>query len=320
MAVYSQGNISIGKILLNSSHLADDSKHHGGPNQVWYELTSDSAGSVINNTNRLAMTFGVGVGFTTTGFSLKIALGLDGGHNVTFELQDVDGDGLPDGTVRASRTVEVSTLPSSQNDWTDFTWSSTYALSNNTKYALVIYTSNDSSNVNIARQISHPVYTMGARCTSTDTGATWTEDTTMEILFKISPDYISGTYCFVTDVNETGESYVAELPIINRTGGKLQILGSASREWVISAFVKGTGEGVETFKTLLNTYKTSKLSYPLHIEAGGLVDKGVPTHSTNVSYISGVNAIVKEVSWDGMEAGAIESIWYYTITLKEDTS
>jgi len=104
--------------------------------------------------------------------------------NITIGVRATDGGGLPTGADLTSVTFPASDLPSA-NAWLT-KYLAAYALSAATKYAIVIRASGgDASNYMVWRKDgTAPAYAGGARCFSTNSGGSWSEDVNTDFVFR----------------------------------------------------------------------------------------------------------------------------------------
>lgn len=308
MANQVQANIVLGNVMLNSVHVADDSVVHGGPNYLWYEMPT-SGGDALTDSARVAQVFVASVGFTCTSAKIQLSRGAGTTGTVTCALYATDANNLPTGSALKSDTMNVADL-SLTATWETFTWAD-QAFAAGTDYAVACYTSSGASSVTWDKS-SIPIYNIGQRASSVDSGSSWSADTTACMKFVILPDYISNIKCFVTDISEDGGSYTIHHNTINRTGGVIQRAGSPSRKWTISGYIEGTNANIEQLKTALENGRVATTSYELHIEQ--------INSDTNSMFVSDLNVFVTDVRWPRIEAGATYDKWVYEVELMEDTN
>lgn len=134
-------------------------------------------------------------GFTTTSAytSNKVVLLLYKIGTVTGDvvvaLTAVSSYNNPEGADLATATVAASSLgTSSHGDWVDFTWSSPIALTNATKYAIVVRAAGGSSTSNcvaVRYDSTTSPYAGGRRCYSDNAGASWINHTGYDLVFEV---------------------------------------------------------------------------------------------------------------------------------------
>lgn len=85
-----------------------------------------------------------------------------------------------------SVTIDASTLPHRlSNDWTTFTFDTTYSIVSGTKYAIVVGTSGIGFGEYIQwGQDTSAGYANGLKCISDDSGSTWTQSPTRDCVFR----------------------------------------------------------------------------------------------------------------------------------------
>jgi hypothetical protein len=144
--------------------------------------TGDDVGRDVFGVNWEAQTFTPGANHTVNRLALKITRALSPG-TVTLSIR-ATAAGLPTGADLASLTFDGSALPLTA-EWRTYTIGGV-ALTSGTKYAIVVRaTGGDASNKLIWRaDQSSPTYSVGARCSSTDSGGAWTEDTLQDYMFE----------------------------------------------------------------------------------------------------------------------------------------
>lgn len=152
------------------------------------------------STNWVSQTFtignvGINIAFVLSSIELKLER-LITGKTVTFEIYDVDPAGGPatqSATPLSSGTINSTNVSNeSGGTWTGVSMSSA-TLQPSTKYALVIRA--ESSAVDMRADGSSPTYGGGTVWTTTDSGDSWTEDATTDLMFQINGADEDGTLC-----------------------------------------------------------------------------------------------------------------------------
>jgi hypothetical protein len=165
--------------------------------------TTNNNQGAMADTAWMAQLFTAGSSYTVTQISVNLYKAAGATGTLTVSLRATSG-GKPTGADLASDTMSVADLPTS-NDGTvfqDFEFSPGYALTNGTVYAIVVRTSG-ATTVYWKEQTSGD-YAGGTRCSSIDSGATWSVNSTIDYDFKtysggaavnatVSPDALSLT-------------------------------------------------------------------------------------------------------------------------------
>lgn len=131
-----------------------------------------------------AQTFTPATAHKITSVKLQLCrVGLPG--IITVSIRATDGAGHPTGEDLCSGTIDGDTLPTTA-EWREITLGAGYNLSADTKYAIVVRApSGDTSNyIYLLVDTSSPTYAGGVEEYSTDSGLTWTADTTVDCMFE----------------------------------------------------------------------------------------------------------------------------------------
>lgn len=146
--------------------------------------TGETADMTIQGANWEAQTFTPAVSHVLTKVSIKCRRVGDCG-NVILGIRQTSG-GLPSGNDIESVTIPQGMItPGTASGWIIVTFQGV-SLSNGVTYALVVRApSGDASNYFIWRvNASSPPYTGGQRCFSTNSGSSWTADSTRDYMFE----------------------------------------------------------------------------------------------------------------------------------------
>lgn len=158
-----------------------------------YYTSNDDDNKDVYGTKWRAQTFTLGnVGLdattTITGISIKAwRSGFGSPGTVTAVITSTDGSGLPTGSDLSTGTYNGNNFSFiSPGGWYDFTMSAA-TLEADAKYALILKaTSGSAANyVNWRDDKSSPSYSGGNMCVSTNSGTSWTSETTADAMFKI---------------------------------------------------------------------------------------------------------------------------------------
>ncbi len=125
--------------------------------------------------------------------------------NQTWEIQGVQPDGSPDGTVISTGTLDMATV-TADNLWKTITMSGG-TLTAGTQYALVGKDGFLSAGNLLlwGHDETAPSYAGGSQWISTDTGATWGNNAGDDHMFQIEGGTYNGTLCTLADaVNKAG--------------------------------------------------------------------------------------------------------------------
>jgi len=141
------------------------------PAQTSYDMTID----LITSSTWEAQTFTVpGHGYLITGASVNIIKVGSPPEALTISIRATDKDGHPTGSDLTSGMISPSAI-SESDGFIDVTFSSTYALNANTEYALVMYSTGESSTDYYSWWIQRSdVFAGGNLEQSVDSGTTWT--------------------------------------------------------------------------------------------------------------------------------------------------
>jgi len=210
--------------------------------QEWY-VTGDDLDGVYDTANvERAQIFTLGTTGTNLTFNVsQIKVKLDGTIGAaltkvqTWEIQGVQPDGSPDGTAISTGTLDTS-LVTTDVGWYTITMSSG-SLEAGQQYALVGKSGYTSAGNYVSWRIDTNgslTYTGGNGWSSTDTGATWTDDSDNACMFQIEGGSYEGTLCSLADaVNKMGANASA--------GGTSEVLVSdyvRQAEGVINAVTR----------------------------------------------------------------------------------
>ena len=145
--------------------------------------SGDDDQRTIQGVNWEAQTFTPGANHTINRFFAKILRGASPG-DVTLSIR-ATAAGLPNGADLVAATINGNAVSLSAL-LTLFNFVAGAALTSGTKYAAVLRApSGDVSNYILWRcDQTSPSYAGGARCYSSDSGATWAEETTRDFLFE----------------------------------------------------------------------------------------------------------------------------------------
>jgi hypothetical protein len=170
-------------------------------------VTGDDGAVECYGVNWKSQTFTVGgTGHTVSSVKIK-AYRVGSPGTLTVSIRATDANGHPTGSDLTSGTIDANTFTTNTaGAWYEITVSS-YSLSANTKYAIVVRaTGGDASNLVYWRtDSSEPTYTDGNLERSTDGGSSW-EATAYDAMFEVWGD--STTYCLLKETGADGASYV----------------------------------------------------------------------------------------------------------------
>jgi len=103
---------------------------------------------------------------------------------LTVGIRATDGSGYPTGSDLTSGSIDGNSLPTTAT-WTEITVTE-YTLNAGIKYAIVARAPSGSSVDYVIWSLdkSSPTYTGGSAFTSSNSGSSWTEDTTKDLMFE----------------------------------------------------------------------------------------------------------------------------------------
>ena len=174
--------------------------------------------------------------------SLKLLLYRTGSPGtITVSIRAVDGSSLPTGADLSSGTTNGNTLPtdSGSPEWREVTMS-TYELVASTQYAIVVRAVDGtkfSQQGHWKYDQTSPTYTGGARVFSSNSGSSWTENTTRDFMFEIYGLPTLRAYVAATNTsNETSDttSHTITLPAGISAGDLLIIFFASDGDNTIS--------------------------------------------------------------------------------------
>jgi hypothetical protein len=143
----------------------------------------DDASLGIYGANWEAQTFTPGIAHNINRVQLKVRRAGSPGA-VTLGIRATTAN-LPSGADLTSGTFDANVLPTDKDIWLIVSFAS-FALAAGTRYAIVVRApSGDADNYLAWRaDVTSPTYANGARCYSADSGASWTEDATRDLIFE----------------------------------------------------------------------------------------------------------------------------------------
>ena len=203
--------------------------------QEWYTTGFDDDTNTFDaDAKQFAQTFTLGTTGNNLTFNVsQIKVNLDGLIGAaltqvqTWEIQGVQPDGSPDGIAISTGTLDTS-LVTTTSGWYTITMSAG-TLEAGQQYALVAKDGLTSAgNYVIWLADAGGGYAGGNMWSSTDTGATWTDDAPKDFLFQIEGGTYDGTLCTLADA-------------VNKAGANASSGGTS--EVLVSDFVK-QAEGV----------------------------------------------------------------------------
>ena len=191
----------------------------------------------------ITQTFTTGEAQTAT--SVKLQLRRVGEPGVVTVSLRATLSGKPTGVDLCSGTVNGNTLTTEQpGDWTEVTLGAGAELLADTQYAIVIRAldGDATNNGRISADQSSPTYEDGWKLTSGNGGATWSHQTTVDLLFEVWGDAVlsmpEGTTLAATDVE-----YISELEwFVATLNGKVADDGGEACNVCFYYRVKDTGE------------------------------------------------------------------------------
>ncbi len=149
----------------------------------YYNTGDDNTGNWVTGATWRAQTFTPATAHTIT--SVKLFAWRDGSPGTwTVSIRAVDGSEHPTGSDLCSGTTNGDTLTTlTTGEWREITLGAGYALSPSTKYAIV-WRCSGAGYVYVRRDVTSPTYAGGNIENSTDSGSTWSTDTTREFMFE----------------------------------------------------------------------------------------------------------------------------------------
>lgn len=169
-----------------------------------YYNTGDGYGFYVYGTTWEAQTFTPSTAHKITSVKLKLYRQGSPG-TLTVSIRATDGEGLPTGEDLCSGTTNGNTLPlGSPYTWREITLGDGADLSADTKYAIVARApAGDVTNTVFWRaDISSPTYEGGNFASSTDSGDSWTGNTSYDFMFEdwgeaIAPPVVGRSFGFI---------------------------------------------------------------------------------------------------------------------------
>jgi hypothetical protein len=148
--------------------------------------------------------------------------------NVVVELKAVDGDGKPTGPVLSTGSIAKTSI-TEVNQLGEFQeiGMTSYAIVDTTQYALLVYSSNETTGAYWGADSSSPTYAGGMYVYSTDSGSTWTTNAGYDFMFEVysssAANYDEGTLSVSGDGSAAivGEGWLYE-------EGALAVAGSGA--------------------------------------------------------------------------------------------
>lgn len=165
-----------------------------------YNTTGDGDYSPFYDTIWKAQTFTTTQNYDITSVELKMYRGNgETPGTITVSIKAVDGSYKPTGDDLAVGTTDGDTLPegSGAADWREITFSSSYALSKNTQYAIVMRAlAAGGDDAGVKGNDYSSTYAGGQFWSSTDSGSTWGAPAMCDCVFKCNgtPRLIDKTY------------------------------------------------------------------------------------------------------------------------------
>jgi len=149
-----------------------------------YNTGDDAAQTIIGDTWR-AQTFSVGsTAHTVTSVRLKLYKQSGASGTLTAGIRNTDGSGHPTGSDLTSGTYSIGDLDTDTGGaWVEITMTP-YSLAANRKYAIVARSDSTKKRV-YWRVDTSPTYAEGNEEDSTDSGSSWTFDTTRDFMFEV---------------------------------------------------------------------------------------------------------------------------------------
>lgn len=160
--------------------------------------TGDDSAYGVYDTTWVAQTFTASSNYNITSVKLKLWHVNGGGAvgTVTVSIRATSA-GSPTGSDLTSGTIDGSTIgTASPGAWFEAALTS-YALTSGTKYAIVIRapTCAFADRLAVQRDVSSPTYTDGSEWFSGDSGSTWVEDASTDLLFETWGDAAASSSC-----------------------------------------------------------------------------------------------------------------------------
>ncbi len=176
-------------------------------------ITGDDASVLIDEgSTRLAQSFTIGttaqdLTFKISSIDLFLLTKESGLGSGTLEVYETDASGAPTGSPISTGAPNYGLLKDFAEDsteWLNVTMSEA-TLKASTKYAMVLYGEGIGDPLSWRKDGSAATYTGGNVLNSTDTGASWTQDTDDDFLFQVNGGDYEGTLCTLADaVNKAG--------------------------------------------------------------------------------------------------------------------
>ena len=145
--------------------------------------TGDNATTTVYGANWLSETFTPATAHKVAQFRLKL-IAVNNCGTITVSLQATDANGKADGTDLITKTVAQAALPIGDADWEDIDFT-TFQRVDNVVYAIVVKAPDGYiGNYLGVRYHDAGTYTGGSMFTSSDSGSTWTAQSSYDIMFE----------------------------------------------------------------------------------------------------------------------------------------
>jgi len=242
-------------------------------NYLYYEsqLTYINSGYSCYSTIWLAQSFTPTSTMTFTSAKIRVFKSGTGAGEMTLAVKEVDVNGKPTGAELASGTFESSDITTSMDIIVAF--ASPMTLTSGVDYAIILYSTaagGDSSNkINWFYSTGNP-YPIGSKVSSSNSGSTWTVDTTIDFYFSILGTIIGFTPGSMYKIKN---SYTSSIRTINQS--------SKNSTADLNLVVEQTFKPLRTF---LNTIY-------VFLEAGSA---GAGTYNYNLKIYDSDNVIIFE--------------------------
>jgi hypothetical protein len=156
----------------------------------YYNTNDDVSIGYATSGTWIAQTFTVGAVGTNENHTInmvKLKLNTNGANPGTINvlIQGVDGSNKPDGNTLASGSADASGVGVSPGSWLSVLLGAGTTLSVSTQYAIVTYQTGGTANHLMWRQDNAgATYAGGMRNYSTDSGSTWAQDSSRDMMFE----------------------------------------------------------------------------------------------------------------------------------------
>lgn len=148
-----------------------------------YYDTGQNTGQYIRDTLWVAQSFTPSAAHSITKVRLYMKKSGAAINTITVEIQKVDDNGHPDGTVMATGTVDGDTLGGSY-EWKEISFNTPADLASGTQYTIVV-DARDSSSLSLLWGLdSSGAYTGGSYMQSSNSGSVWTITSAADFLFE----------------------------------------------------------------------------------------------------------------------------------------